>query len=764
MCKATVHIAWLLAFFAAWLHPAAWAGPAGADSAASGEAVPGSAVAAQTTALPAGDRAPAAAPDPARPSRPRIALALSGGGARGLAQVGVLEVFEEEGIPIDAIAGSSMGAVVGGLYAAGFDADSLAAIARDPDLFRSPGAWENLDAFQKWVTPPRAFGLYFRGWEYRLPRSLVSDVNVNRMLVEHATPANLFARSDFDSLPLPFRTQALDLKSGEVVTLRHGDLARAIRSSMAVAVAFPPIPSRNPDRLFIDPGPVNNLPVRLAREMGADRVIAVHCAATWDAREIGADASLVARDLLRVLSQRVDSTTVTGWDAWIQPDVGRAGFMDWDHVETFIQAGRLAARAALPRIRSWFPPGTLPVRERRLGIAEVRRRLGALRVAWVRLEGRPSSYAWVPKRELHLEPGDPFSPDLLGRGIRRLYGTGHYEAVWPTVSLVDSGRVGISLDLEERAPAYVSLGLLYDNQRGANVDIELLRDNLLRLGETVHGSLFVGNYRDGVEAGIRSSHLRGVPVGLDLLLRSERFRYEQVNHGDFRHIQRMVQLSTALSAGNDQLLIAGYRFVRDQRENRAEEGDWDDRGSWLYTTFLSDDTDERELPTRGHRVVAHYQIQLRDLPHQPPASFSAMLAGSVPVGRFSVSPGVEAAGLDRDDGKAADDRPFRFWHRADLTRATTGRFEPGLYARFAGRAWVVPSVRLAPNLFAWGRASAVVRRSRIRDILTARAERGFEAGLLQRTPIGPVTVGGAFEKGRGSFLFVQVGHDLARLP
>lgn len=700
----------------------AGARPGEADSAASGAVGP--------------DSASAASADTARTARPRIGLALSGGGARGLAQVGILEVFEEEGIPIDAIAGSSMGAVVGGLYAAGNDADGLADIARDRDLFRSPNAWENLSAFQKWVTPPRAFGLYFRGWEYRLPRSLVSDVNVNRMLVEHATPANLFAKSDFDSLPIPFRTQALDLKSGEMVILRRGDLARAIRSSMAVAVAFPPIPSRNPERLFVDPGPVNNLPVELAREMGVDRVIAVNCAATWDEREVGTDASLVARDLLRVLSQRVDSTTIKGWDAWIQPDVAQASFMDWDQVETFIQAGRTAAQASLPRIRSWFPPGTLPVAQPRPGIADLQRRLGALRVGWVRLEGRPSSYTWVPKREFHLEPGDPFSLGLLARGMRRLYGTGHYEAAWPTVTLVDSSHVGISLDLEERALGYVSMGLYYDSRRGMNVDLEVLRDNLLRIGETFHASVFVGNFRDGAEAGIRSSHLRGVPVGLDLLLRSERLRYEQVDHGDFRRTERMVQLSTALSAGSDQLLVAGYRLVRDEGANHVEEGDWDQRGSWLYATFVSDNTNERELPTRGHRVMAHYRLELRELPQQPPASFAAMLTGSLPVGRFSIAPGVEAAGLDRDDAGADEERPFPYWHRADLTRATMGRFEPGLYARFVGKAWVTPSVRLAPNLFAWGRASAVVRQARIRDIRTARAERGLETGFSNERPSG----------------------------
>jgi predicted acylesterase/phospholipase RssA len=692
------------------------------------------------------------------PARPRVALVLSGGGARGVAEVGVIEVLEEAGIPIDAVAGSSMGAIVGGLYVAGFGVDSLTGIATDPKLFISPGAWENLDAFQKWVTPPRAFGLQFQGWEYRLPRALVSDANVNRMLVAHATPANLLARSDFDRLAIPFRTQALDLVSGEVVTFRGGDLARAIRSSMAVAVAFPPIPSRDPGRLYVDPGPRENLPLRIAGELGCDRVIAVNCGSTYDDRDIGGDASLVARDLLRVLTTKVDSSCVTGWDAWIQPDVGGHGLMEWDHALEFLEAGRTAARAALPRIRSWFPPGTLPVHERPPRFDEVNRRLGPLRVAWVRLEGRPSSYAWVPKRELHLAPGDPFSFPALDRGMRRLYGTGHYDAVWPTVTLVDSGQVGISLDLEERAAGYVSLGLLYDNRRGANVDVEVLRDNLLRLGETLHASLLLGSFRDGAEAGIRSSHLRGVPFGLDLLLRSERLRYEQVNQGDFRRTGRTVQLSTSMAVGTVNLLVAGYRFVQDRGVNASGLAPWDDRGSLLYATFVSDNTDEREFPSRGHRIMAHYQVQLRDLPHQPPASFSGQMGGSVPAGRFSLYAGAEGAGLDRDD------RPFRYWSRVDLTRSTAGRFERGLYARFTGKGCVVPTIRLAPNLFAWGRASAVIRCARFADLAGARATRGLEAGLLQRTPVGPVTVGGAFEKGRGPFLFVQVGHDFARLP
>ena len=745
MFRTAVHLAWLLALSAAWHPSMAGARPGEADSAASGAVGP--------------DSASAASADTARTARPRIGLALSGGGARGLAQVGILEVFEEEGIPIDAIAGSSMGAVVGGLYAAGNDADGLADIARDRDLFRSPNAWENLSAFQKWVTPPRAFGLYFRGWEYRLPRSLVSDVNVNRMLVEHATPANLFAKSDFDSLPIPFRTQALDLKSGEMVILRRGDLARAIRSSMAVAVAFPPIPSRNPERLFVDPGPVNNLPVELAREMGVDRVIAVNCAATWDEREVGTDASLVARDLLRVLSQRVDSTTIKGWDAWIQPDVAQASFMDWDQVETFIQAGSDGGAGLPAEDPGVFPARNAPGGPTRPGIADLQRRLGALRVGLGTVGGAAEL--------LHVGAEAGVSPGAGGPVLPRPARPGNAEALRDRALRSGLAHRHAGRQQSRRhqprsrgARAWLCLDrvLYYNSRRGRTLIVEVLRDNLLRIGETFHASLFVGNFRDGAEAGIRSSHLRGVPLGLDLLLRSERLRYEQERDDSFRQQNRAIQLGTSLAVGADRLLLAGVRYEHDEGEGSRDVADWSDHSTIVSLTWLEDDTDERELPARGRRLGLHYEAHLEDLPGRPPQRVIASAAGSVPRGPVSFTLGGRAAATSRAG------LPFQHRNRLDLTRATWGRFEPGLYAPVTAEAGATAAVRPAENLSIWARGVVGLRGPTLRDLRRKSADPGMEIGLLQRTPLGPILLGSAFERGRGAFLFVQVGHDPVRLP
>lgn len=701
---------------------------------------------------------PAVAGDPEPPGRPRTALILSGGGARGLAEIGVLKALEEEGIPIDGIAGTSMGAVIGGLYAAGVSADSLRRIVLQRDLFRSPTAWGNQTVYQKWVLVPRTAGLYFSGWEYRLPRSLLNDFNVNWLLIEHATPASLVAAGDFDRLPIPFRTQALDLYTGEVVVLRGGDFARAIRSSMAIPVAFPPIPATRPRRLYIDPGPKNNLPTHLARELGCDRVIAVSCVGSWEERVVGQDPSLVARALLRILSQRVDSLTVTGWDVWIQPDLGRAAMMDFGQAEALIEAGYRATRAQMERIRGLFPAGTLPARSPRPSLPEIERRLGRLEIAWVRLGGRPSSYAWVPKRELRLEPGESFRLDDLGRGLRRLYATNHYESIWPQIALADSGRVGITLELEERAPSYVSVGILYDNGRKANVSVDVLRDNLLRLGETWHASLFVGDFRNGAEAGVRSSHLRGVPFGLDLALRAERLRYEQERSVSFRRQSRSVQLGTSLALGADRLVLTGVRYEHEQGEGARGLADWSDHSTVAWLTWLEDTTDERELPARGRRVGLQYEMHLEELSGRPPQRVILQAGSSVPWGPASFTLQGRIAATSRAG------LPFRHRNRLDLTRTTWGRFEVGLYAPVTTEAWAVAAVRPAENLSIWTRGGWGLRAPSLRELRRRAAEPGMEIGLLQRTPLGPILLGSAFERGRRSSLFVQVGHDLARLP
>ncbi len=685
---------------------------------------------------------------------PRVALVLSGGGARGLAHVGVLQALEEAGIPIDGIAGVSIGAVVGGLYASGCTIPQLKAIAHRSELFRSPGEYRERNVFEKRVLNPQTFGVYLSGWEYRLPRSLVNDFNLNWMLIENSTPAALAARGSFDRLPIPFRTMAFDLDSRSIVVFRDGDLPRAIRSSMSVPLAFPPIPSRDPVRLFVDPGPVNNLPVDLSREMGCDRVIAVDCTAHPEEGPVSDDPYRVAQAVLQVLSQRVDSLSITGWDVWIKPDLAGRSATDFSRPEELFEAGYRATWAQMDKIRALFPPGTIPLRRPRPTPQELMRSLGPLQVQFVRFEEQMLSYVWVPKRELGFDKGDAFSLDALDRGLRRLYATGNYQAVWPYLSQPDSGRVGILLNLEERVPTYLSFGLLYDNGRSMNLDAELRRDNLLHLGETIYGTVYLGQFQNGLETGVRSSRLRGIPFGLSLRLRAIRDDYSEDSPDQFRHTVHDAQLSTSLASGQDALFMIGLGVRRDRGEKPVGVPDWNDLDRTASVSVIFDNSDERALPTRGGQATLRSEFSSENLSREVVTSWNGSADWSVSAGRLSLIPGVDAAGLNPRG------LPFRYWHRLDLTRATLGRFEPGLYAPFAGDVSATVGLRFATNLSFWTRGTALFRGDSVTLLRHEAAEKGLESGLLQRTPIGPVQGGIAWEKSRNAYVFIQVGNDL----
>ncbi|NIP19068.1 MAG: hypothetical protein GWM87_13620, partial [Xanthomonadales bacterium] len=209
--------------------------------------------------------------------RPCIGLVLGGGGARGGAHIGVLKKLEELRIPVDYIAGTSMGAIIGGFYAAGMDTAEIEAVlaAADwPDLFS--------DATERRDRPLRRksddnLGLYgpklgIGRRDSWLPGGAVAGQKIS-LLLENVLARQVQTR-DFDALPIPFRAVAADIVTGDMVILGKGQLSMALRSSMSVPGAFDPVP--HGDALLVDGGIVRNLPVDVVRDMGADIVIAVN--------------------------------------------------------------------------------------------------------------------------------------------------------------------------------------------------------------------------------------------------------------------------------------------------------------------------------------------------------------------------------------------------------------------------------------------------------------------------------------------------------
>lgn len=289
--------------------------------------------------------------------RPKVALVLSGGGARGFAHVGVLRVLQELRVPVDMVIGTSMGAVVGGAYAAGRSVQELEDFTRNT-------AWDNLLSDR-----PARDALEFRRKEDdTLVRSRIEFL-VDRNGV--SLPASLAGNSTLESalsrllpgslrdatgqqLPLPFRSVASDLLTGDMVELHDVPLFLALRASLSVPGVFSPV--RVHQRLLVDGGLVRNLPVDLARAMGADVIIAVNVGTPLATeRELGSALS-VANQMLQILTEQNVQRSLRelrSSDVLIAPDLSAVSFLDFGQHQQAIAAGAAAARqmtAALTRL------------------------------------------------------------------------------------------------------------------------------------------------------------------------------------------------------------------------------------------------------------------------------------------------------------------------------------------------------------------------------------------------------------------------------
>jgi NTE family protein len=290
--------------------------------------------------------------------RPKIGLALSGGGARGLAQIGVLKVLERENIPIDFIAGTSMGGILGGLYAAGYSADELERIAKDID-------WNDLLT----DTPPRLslllsqreekagslFQFRLDGLKPYIPTAITSGQKLTNLFTNLCVRANLTSQwfknphSSFDNLTIPFRAVTTDLVTGERVILDSGDLAQALKATMAIPLAFSPVELE--DRLLVDGGLVDPIPVDVAKNMGADVVIAVNTVSSLLPAEKIKTPLDVANQATSIMSLPKQKKELDKADLVITPLLSEFSSVDFDQTPDLIARGETTAENLLPELK-----------------------------------------------------------------------------------------------------------------------------------------------------------------------------------------------------------------------------------------------------------------------------------------------------------------------------------------------------------------------------------------------------------------------------
>ena len=653
----------------------------------------------------------------------RTALVLSGGGAKGLAHIGVLRTLDSLGVRPDLVVGSSMGAIIGAMYASGYsgrDIDSLARALPVASLFRNydpqaPQVFAGLEPLVVWADGPGGFAVQ---------GASVREAEVNALLGAAMLRGNLVARGDFDRLPIPFRAVATDLNDRSPVVLDGGDLAQAVRASIAIPLVF--TPERVDGRQLADGGLSANIPVAIARDAGAERVIVSDVTVRRsDTLDLDSPLRLADRLVDFLFDQPAESLRPA--DLRIRPAIEGYASLDFARstqdqlvahgraaADSVLGAGACLPRSDRPRLRAAAP----------------------LVVGRVQLAGARPGEELLLARALGLESGDSIDPAALVRAVRRTEQFERYRAVWLGPS---GGTDAIDFTLHvRRAPErQAALGVAYDADLGGRIWVGLVDQDPLGLPLEASAALLLGELRRDLTLGLRG----GVgSLGARRVVPAARLRVG-------------VESVRAFDDAGDELPDIDVReavgFVGIERAARG------------WTAALGADVRVWHEPSRADRASAGVRMHLsgRGSDGEPMFDGEALWSGryrratgdvhaTAHIGRLGLRPGVRfawgedlppqlAVPLGGDDG-------FPGLHLGE--RRGDRQAMANLLISHPLRGALVARVELATGRSAMGG-----------ELLEGRWLTGVRVGLGADTPLGPVRVEYGFSGNDRRAAFVRIG-------
>ncbi len=552
--------------------------------------------------------------------RLKIGLVLSGGGARGAAHVGVLKVLEDLRIPIDVIAGTSMGSIVGGLYASGLSPVQIEQILAELDwdeVLADDQSRVNISPNKKFQEDLFSIGISpgFEGGQIKLPPGAIQGQKIElalQRLTTHVAHIN-----EFDNLAIPFRAVATDIVDGNEVILKHGNLGRAMRASMSVPSIFAAIEIDG--HLLVDGGIVNNLPVSVAREMGADILIVVDIGAPLRNREEIGNILTVTDQLTRMLTGRnviasLDSLKET--DFLISPDLGDITSAQFDRSAEAIPKGEYAARMMAERLQTL----SLNSSDYEMYLAGLNQiSIEDRTVKSVSLRNESSINDNVLAQRLKINEGDPLSLDQLEHDIGQIHGLGAFEKVGYDLVQNDDG-VGVMVYATPKSwgPNYLHFGLDMEGDFSGDT-----ATNMVFGYSRSEVNQWAGDWTTLLQLGQEPKLLSYLhqPLGLDLsYFVQPSFSIERTNVGVFSGDHeiakyRLKQSGFQLVVGKEFGTNAVFSLGIDRRtgETSVLIGDpnlaaskFDDGGA--VAKFIYDSIDNIDFPSSGAMLnVSYYQ-------------------------------------------------------------------------------------------------------------------------------------------------------------
>ena len=575
-------------------------------------------------------------------SRPRVGLALGGGAARGLAHVGVLEWLEQHRIPVDAVAGTSMGGLVGGGYATGRSSAELHALIAGIDwdrVFRGDVDYA-LKSFRRkedrrgYPVRPE-FGL--RGG-LRLAPSLDPGHEVELLLSRVALPYAV--PLGFDELAIPFRAVATDLESAEVAELGSGSLASALRATMAIPGVFQPV--ERDGLLLVDGALLNNVPADVVSQMGVDVVIAVNVSEPLETRdELQSLVNVASQALGVMMAERTRRVLDDHADHVITPVLEGVSLTDWREFETIRRLGYEAAAAAGDTLAYLsLPPAEW---ERYLEARRARRAPSLVEPQFVRVDGVPPLAVDDVAGAVEPVLGTALDPDELDRRLTRLAGRGRYGSLGDDL-VREGGRTGIGVRARAKphGPPFLNLGLGVES-RDAGLEVSV-GTRLTVLDAGARDAELRVDLALGPDVGAQLDYyvpVAGSPVfvapRVDLHRRRQRVPVDEDPMAGYRTRRALVGADLGVAFGLTTELRIGYEAsVVEARVQRGapllRDIDGIEHGArvrWVY-----DGHDHWLVPRRGTRIETDARW-LVTAPEMPAGFAEARLASStfLPAGR-----------------------------------------------------------------------------------------------------------------------------------
>lgn len=551
--------------------------------------------------------------------RPRVGLVLSGGGARGAAHIGVIQALEEAGIPIDYITGTSMGAMVGGFYAAGYSpAEMLLLLLRENRQWLSPGPF--FREFQ-YYAPTRSYDIttweipleFLSRGDLPLPEQLISDFEINLGLNAKLAGVSLAVKGDFDSLLVPYRAIGADLYRRKAVIFRRGSLPFAVRVSISVPIFFSPLSNREYANL-VDGGVYDNFPVEpMQREFAPDFIIGVHVGSPPMTLEEFRQKGYY----LRLFSHLADQLT---WQKmpersfFIQPDLGEMSGTDFStgSLAFAVRRGYEATAACIEELRERLGPwrtDSVQLARRREYFVQFR----DVPIPVSKIDFYPAKPAerFFYRQVLGIRPGTTLSMDRLRRRLFVLRKAASFYSLFPEF-LPDSSHAGaaqLTILARSRGDVFLRVGLGVFSPSGYTIQIGGRIEKVWWAGIGAEALFTQGSFAQGLELRMR---LRP-PLPIDLNLFSEtqinRFNYQLLG-AYWLPLPRQADAFTS----SDQIGVGAHfaikRFAAQAGMARhiiverhgSPEIRTDITALSLYLQLLIDTEDDRQYPLRGGRI------------------------------------------------------------------------------------------------------------------------------------------------------------------